>query len=160
MNPVVQRLRAEVASDRQAWRARVEEIRGLNPGQADAATLAQVAVALHHGYGAIESALERVARSIEGSVPSGRDWHVALLEAMALDIEGVRPRVLSPQSLRALRSLLAFRHFFRHAYAAGLEAPRLEVLRGEMLALQAPLDQDLDALDAHLALVARQPVEP
>jgi hypothetical protein len=99
-------------------------------------------VALHHGYGAIESALERVARSIEGSLPAGRDWHVALLENMSLDIEGIRPRVLSEESLGLLRGLLAFRHFFRHAYAISLEAPRLEALRGEVLALRAPLDQD------------------
>lgn len=157
MNPTVQRLRAEVESDRKAWRARVEEVRGLDLCKADAAILARAAVALHHGYGAIESALGRVARLIEGSVPSGRDWHVALLEAVALDIEGVRPRVLSDDSLRGLRSLLAFRHFFRQAYAVDLEAPRLDALRGEMLALHAPLERDLDALDAHLALVASEP---
>lgn len=50
---------------------------------------------------------------------------------MALDIEAVRPRVLSNDSLRGLRRLLAFRHFFRHAYAVSLEAPKLEILRDE-----------------------------
>jgi hypothetical protein len=113
-------------------------------------------VALHHGYGAIESVLERVARSIEGSLPVGRDWHVALLENMSLDIEGIRPRVISDESLRLLRGLLAFRHFFRHAYAVSLEGPRLEALRADMLALRAPLERDLDALDAHLARVASE----
>jgi len=52
---------------------------------------------------------------------------------------------------------LAFRHFFRHAYAVSLEAPRLEALRTDMLALRAPLEQDLDALDGHLARVAAEP---
>jgi hypothetical protein len=113
-------------------------------------------VALHHGYGAIESVLERVARSIEGSLPVGRDWRVALLENMSLDIEGIRPRVISDESLRLLRGLLAFRHFFRHAYAVSLEGPRLEALRADMLALRAPLERDLDALDAHLARVASE----
>jgi hypothetical protein len=114
-------------------------------------------VAIHHGYGAIESALERVARLIEGSLPTGRDWHVALLENMSLDIEGVRPRVLSDESLQLLRNLLAFRHFFRHAYAVSLQAPRLDALRADMLALHAPLERDLDALDQHLARVAAEP---
>jgi hypothetical protein len=50
---------------------------------------------------------------------------------MSLDIEGIRPRVLSDESLRLLRGLLAFRHFFRHAYAVSLEGPRLEALRAE-----------------------------
>jgi hypothetical protein len=154
----IQRLRAEVRSDRNAWLSRVEELARLDLSRADPGALAQVAVALHHGYGAIESALERVARSIEGSLPSGRDWHVALLENMSLEIEGIRPRVLSDESLRLLRGLLAFRHFFRHAYAVSLEAPRLEPLRADMLALRSPLQQDLDALDVHLARVAAEPV--
>jgi hypothetical protein len=153
----VQRLRAEIRSDRNAFSARVEELRRLDLSRAETGTLAHAAVALHHGYGAIESALERVARSLEGSLPSGRDWHVALLDSMALDIEGVRPRVISDESLRRLRRLLSFRHFFRHAYAAELEAPRLEALRTDMLALASPLACDLDLLDAHLARVAADP---
>jgi hypothetical protein len=105
----------------------VEELRQLELSRSDPGALAQAAVALHHGYGAIESALERVARSIEGSLPTGRDWH------------------------------LAFRHFFRHAYAVSLEAPRLDALRSDMLALRALLERDLDALDEHLARVATEP---
>lgn len=69
-------------------------------------------------YGAVESALERVARSVEGGLPTGRDWQVALLESMALDIEGVRPRVLSQES-RPLRGS----GIFRHAHAVSLETP-------------------------------------
>lgn len=59
--------------------------------------------------------------------------------------------------LRLLRGLLAFRHFFRHAYAVSLEAPRLAALRTDMLALFAPLEQDLEALGLHLARVASAP---
>ena len=154
MNAVIQRLRAEIQSDRDAWVSRLDELRGLSPSASDAGTLARVAVALHHGYGAVEAALERIARTVEGSVPVGRDWHVALLESMSLEIESVRPRVLSRESLSLLRSLLAFRQFFRHAYATTLEPQRLESLRSEMLALSAPLAADLDRFDAHLAAVA------
>lgn len=158
LKAVVQRLRAEIQSDRAAWLSRVEELRGLELSDGNAGALAQAAVALHHGYGAIESALERVARTLEGTLPVGRDWHVSLLESMSLDIEGVRPRVLSVESLRLLRGLLAFRHFFRHAYAVTLQPPRLEALRADMLALCLPLEQDMDRLDAHLAQVANAPV--
>jgi hypothetical protein len=156
VNPAIQRLRAELRSDRAAWRLRIEELGSLDLSQATAGALAQAAVALHHGYGAIESALARVARALEGSLPSGRDWHTALLESMALDIEGVRSRVLSDESLRLLRSLLAFRHFFRHAYAVALEAPRLAALQVEALTLCSPLERDLDALDAALARIAHE----
>jgi hypothetical protein len=131
-------------------------LRRLDLTRGEPGALAQAAVALHHGYGAIESALERVARSLEGSLPAGRDWHVALLENMSLDIEGVRPRILSDESLRLLRRLLAFRHFFRHAYAVSLEAPRLEMLRADILTSWSSLEKDFDVLDAHLARAASE----
>jgi hypothetical protein len=156
LKAVIQRLRAEIRSDRNTWSARVEELRRLDLTRGEPGALAQAAVALHHGYGAIESALERVARSLEGSLPAGRDWHVALLENMSLDIEGVRPRILSDESLRLLRRLLAFRHFFRHAYAVSLEAPRLEMLRADILTSWSSLEKDFDVLDAHLARAASE----
>ena len=157
MNAAIQRLRAEIQSDRAAWLGRVEELSELDLTRGDAGAFARAAVALHHGYGAIESALERIARTVEGSLPAGRDWHMALLESMALAIEGVRPQVLSPESLKPLRRLLAFRHFFRHAYTANLEADKLDSLRLEMLGLRLALERDLDQWDRHLAAVAADP---
>lgn len=111
-------------------------------------------MALHHTFGAVEAALSRLARVLEGSLPEGPDSHRALLEAMALDIEGVRPAVLSGPSLALLRRLLAFRHFFRHAYAVAFEAAQLDALRHDALALRVPLGEDLDRLDAFLKAVA------
>jgi hypothetical protein len=119
LNADIQRLRAEIRSDRSAWSGRVDELRRLDMTHAEPGTLAQAAVALHHGYGALESAFERVARALEGSLPKGRDWQVASLDSMALEIEGVRPPVLSHESLRHLRSLLAFRHFFSPCLRGG-----------------------------------------
>jgi hypothetical protein len=155
MNALLQRLRAEIQSDRASLTARVEEVRGLDLAAPTPAVLAQTAVAIHHGYGAIESLLARVARVLEDSLPAGADWHVALLESMALDIEGVRPRVLSPESLRLLRSLLAFRHFFRHAYSVALDGKRLGELRSDFIALKPVLDVDLDRLDRYLGETAK-----
>jgi hypothetical protein len=150
----VQRLRAELESDRAAFRARLEELAPADPDTGDPATLALVAVALHHGYGAIEAALARVARLLEGSVPQGADWHQQLLDTMTLEIPSVRPAVLSPGSAQPLRKLLAFRHFFRHAYAVALDPEQLASVRQAALALRAPLGRDLDDLDAFLEKLA------
>jgi hypothetical protein len=128
----------------------MQELRGLDLEHATAPVMAQAAVALHHGYGAVESSLVRVARYIEGALPTGPDWHVELLESMALELEGVRPRVLSDETLRLLRRLLAFRHFFRHAYAVSLDARRLEELATDALALESLLSTDLERLDGFL----------
>jgi len=61
--PSMQRLRAEIASDLQIFASRVDVLTSL-PCLSDAGrpTLAEAAVALHHAYGAIESALSRIAR--------------------------------------------------------------------------------------------------
>jgi len=85
MSPSMQRLRAEIASDLQIFASRVEVLTSL-PCLSDAGrpTLAEAAVALHHAYGAIESALSRIARAIDDGLPEGSDWHQALLHTMSL----------------------------------------------------------------------------
>jgi hypothetical protein len=148
------RLRAEVASDVSAWSARLDELRGIDLDVPTPATLAQAAVAIHHAYGAIESALSRVARAIDGGPPEGADWHQALLDTMALDIDGLRPAVLSSETVRDARVLLAFRHFFRHAYAATWDADRLIALRATAVALDEPLLADFARLDLLLRELA------
>ncbi|HEX2689336.1 MAG TPA: hypothetical protein VHN14_22095 [Kofleriaceae bacterium] len=102
----------------------------------------------------MEAALARVARLLEGSVPQGFDWHQHLLHAMSLEIPSVRPAVLSPASHAALRKLLGFRYFFRHAYAIALDPDQLAALRATALALRVPLQRDLDALDSFLEELA------
>ena len=151
----LQRLRAEVAFDRAALERRAQELAGLELGpSAEAAVCAQAAVALHHAYGSVESILLRVARQIDGDVPGGGEWHQELLHGMGLAVEGIRPAVLSRESVAALRELLSFRHFFRHAYAVELEADRLSVLRGRLQAALPRLLAELGELDRLLADVA------
>ncbi len=147
MNPRLLRLRAEIASDLAAFDARISELRSIDLDLPTPATMAQAAVALHHAYGAIESALTRVARTLDGGLPEGADWHQALLDTMALHIAGLRPAVLSAESVAHARVLLAFRHFFRHAYAATWEAARLNALRVHATAIEAPLHADFARLD-------------
>jgi len=104
MSPRIQRLRAELASDLQTFRAKVEELAGLpDLSHADRAILAEAAVALHHAYGAIESALSRVARVIDDGIPEGPEWHQALLHVMSLSVDGIRPAVPSAQTCHSLQ---------------------------------------------------------
>ncbi len=155
MSAAVQRLRAEVAADRKAFEERVNELAALDLAAATASSLAQAAVALHHAFGAVEAALSRVARLLEGSLPEGPDSHRALLETMALEIPEVRQVVISQGSLSLLRRLLGFRHFFRHAYAVSFDAAQLQALRHDALSLRAPLVEDFERLDSFLQAVAR-----
>jgi hypothetical protein len=150
----VHRLRAEVKSDRIAFEARLDELSTIDVASGNAAVLAQAAVALHHAYGAVEAALARVARLLEGSLPQGADWHQQLLRTMTLEIPSVRPAVVSQLSATHLQKLLAFRHFFRHAYAVAWDREQLATLARVARDLAEPLARDLDALDEFLAKLA------
>jgi hypothetical protein len=152
VSATLQRLRAEIRFDSDAFANRIAELDGvaLESDPAGAAQRAQVAVALHHAYGSIESIMVRVARYLEGDVPAGADWHQALLHAMSLDIEGVRPAVFSRSTVEVLRRLLGFRHFFRHAYAVGLDAERLQALRREAIEAAPRILAELQELDAFM----------
>ena len=157
MSPRMQRLRAEIASDLQIFAGRVEVLTSL-PRLSDAGrpTLAEAAVALHHDYGAIESALSRIARAIDDGLPEGSDWHQALLHTMSLAIDKVRPAVLGVETRTLLQRLLGFRHFFRHAYAIDLDGTRLDDLRACALAVLPLLSDDLRRFDAFLSDVGRE----
>jgi len=161
VNARIQRLRAEVRSDREAFTRRVRELESLDlsgPAVVEG-DLARAALALHHAYGALESLLARVARTVEGSLPEGADWHQALVSSMTLDIEGIRPRVLSAGAVEIVFRLLAFRHFLRHAYAVALDRKRLDALRLDAVALVPVLGADLDRLDEFLHALAQTPGE-
>jgi len=62
---------------------------------------------------------------VESGLPGGPSYHQDLLRGMALPLAVVRPAVLNPARLGDLAELLAFRHFFRHAYAVALDEAEL-----------------------------------
>lgn len=74
MNVALQRLRAEVRYDREALDKRLTELGKTDLGPAaDPAQCARAAVALHHAYGSVERILARVARQVDGDVPTDAD---------------------------------------------------------------------------------------
>lgn len=48
------------------------------------------------------------------------------IRRMTLEIADVRPALLSAETAQLLQELRAFRHFFRHAYAADLDYQRVQ----------------------------------
>lgn len=53
-----------------------------------------VALNLHSFYTSVERIFVDIARTIEGSVPSGSEWHADLLVQMYSEVSGVRPPVV------------------------------------------------------------------
>lgn len=94
------------------------------------------AVLVHGWYTGLETLLERIARAVDGRVPSGERSHRELLEQMATELPAVRGAVLNADDEAALAEVLKFRHFFRHAYAVPLDPAKVlvEAQRVERLA--------------------------
>jgi len=78
------------------------------------------AVASPRSYNGVENAVKRIFRSVDGSVPSGDNWHNALLKQASTKLS-TRPSVISETLRLNLMPYLTFRHFFRHAYGFDME---------------------------------------
>lgn len=76
---------------------------------------------LHHCYGAVEAALERLILALDGDLPAGSLYRVELVRRAAAPVSGVRTAVISAETAADLQRLHAFRHAFRHAYARAAE---------------------------------------
>lgn len=90
--------------------------------------LESLAYKLHNLYCAFEDLFKTVARHFENRVEDIARYHKELLRKMTLQIEGVRPALLSEEAFKALDELRAFKHFFRHAYAYELKYQKIKLV--------------------------------
>jgi len=84
-----------------------------------------LALKLHNFYTGCERIFQKIAGDINGGVPVTFDWHRRLLYSMSLEIEKLRPPVISKDTARALGEYLAFRHVVRNIYGFEIESERL-----------------------------------
>jgi len=150
MNAQIRTLKADIAADIQA----VTEIYASLNAYPDTPTgqeqVVTVAYYLHNLYCAFESIFQRVAEAFENQIPDRTTWHVELLHRMTLDIEGIRPRLISPAAFDSLDELRRFRHLFRSAYRLRLDPERLALVRRKARALEAIHRADMDRFLAFL----------
>ncbi len=149
------RLRAELERDVSAMEARASEVDDLlrrwsADGNLGRAEIIVMAVNLHGWYTALETALERIARLLDQSVPGGSTWHVDLVEQMQLDVAGVRPAALPGDSRPKLDELRKFRHFFRNAYVFDLDPDLVRRRAIELSSLHGPISASLGRAQAHI----------
>ena len=87
-----------------------------------------LALKLHNFYTGYERIFQKIAGDINGNVPTSPDWHKRLLRSMTLDIENIRPPVLSQKTEKALSEYLAFRHVLRNIYGFEIDSEKLSGL--------------------------------
>ncbi len=83
---------------------------------------------LHNLYNAFESIFKRVTETFENDIADSSRWHALLLRRMTLDIEDIRPRLLSDEAYQCLDELRRFRHLFRSMYTSNLDVERLRLV--------------------------------
>lgn len=110
-----------------------------NRGTVEAMASAQF---LSNYYTCVETILFRISQHFENSLQKDR-WHSALLDAMRMEIPGIRPQVLSDSCHRDLDELRRFRHFTRYYYDIDYDWRRLAFLFDVFESVRTPIRQDL-----------------
>ncbi len=90
--------------------------------------LDSVALNLHDFYAGLERTFSYISSHVEQSVPLGEDWHRELLLQMNVEVPGVRPAVLSAESVEALDEYPRFLHVVRNVYTFNFDPERIERL--------------------------------
>ncbi|MBM3882533.1 MAG: hypothetical protein FJ387_22890 [Verrucomicrobia bacterium] len=80
------------------------------------------------GCNAFEQMGLRVAKVFENNFDDEQGRHSALLNRLAIRIEGVRPALIPLALMLPLQELKAFRHVFVHAYELELDPDKLVLL--------------------------------
>ena len=119
----------------------------------DVVELAALATVLHSFYNGTESMFLAVARQVDQHVPDAPRWHRTLLAQMVRP-GTVRPALITAPLEARLLDYLAFRHYFRHAYAFTLDWARLQPL---VLVLPSVYAALRDELTTFLQFLAAQP---
>lgn len=96
--------------------------------QSDDFYLDSVALNLHGFYSGVERLFEKIAGSIDGSIPEGANWHHELLSQMSIEVPGIRPAVISTELKEKLEEYRGFRHVVRNVYTYHLDPAKVKPL--------------------------------
>lgn len=102
-----------------------------------------VALNLHGFYSGVEQIFEDIARTIDGGLPSGAEWHISLLRQMTVEMGKLRPAVIEVETRQCLDEYRGFRHIVRNVYAFNLRPARLNELVNDTSNCLASLTSDL-----------------
>ncbi len=83
---------------------------------------------LHNFYTGCERIFKLIVSEVNGGVPHELDWHKRMLTQVSLEIDDIRPAVISLKTGKDLEELLRFRHIVRNIYGFELKPERIETL--------------------------------
>lgn len=126
-----------------------------DPDVQDEKTTVFLSYQLHNFYSGMEDLFEEVAKVFENYVEEREKFHIKLLKRMKLNVEGVRPNLLSEKSFKVLNELRKFRHIFRHAYDYELDAGRVKELSQMVMDNFSQVKKDLDEFKSFIRSALR-----
>lgn len=113
------------------------------------------ALRLHNFYTGCERIFKLITSEVNGGIPHELDWHKRLLTQVALEINDIRPVVISLQTRKDLEELLRFRHIVRNIYGFELEPERIEALIALVIRLYPRFTKEIENFIAFLMGVYR-----
>ena len=104
-----------------------------------------VALNLHGFYSGVEKIFEKIAATVDGSVPTAANWHQELLSQMSMEIPQIRPAVISVGVRDMLEDYRGFRHVVRNVYTFHLNPEKMDRLITLVDTVQEKLTAELTA---------------
>lgn len=93
-------------------------------------------------YTCLETLFHRVSQFFENSIDKNR-WHKELLVNMTLEIEGIRPALISDKTAAMLDEILRFRHFRRYYFEMEYDWDRIDLIKTKYLNVIPRLEKEL-----------------
>lgn len=108
---------------------------------------------LHDFYTGVERVFRQIGVKIDQDLPMGEDWHIRLLQRMAVPMEGIRPRVIDEKLEAELEEYLRFRHLFRNIYGFELKWDRCQPLVENLDRVFSDLKEQIDKFESFLSSI-------
>ena len=115
--------------------------------------LDSVALNLHGFYSGLERIFEKIAVSVDGSIPEGANWHQELLHQMSMEIKGIRPAVIPSDLKEKLEEYRGFRHVVRNVYTYHLSPEKIKPLVDKIQDIFGRSEKELSAFAKFLQSV-------
>jgi len=95
-------------------------------------------------YTCLETLFLRISRFFENNLQTDK-WHSDLLHKMTLEMNKIRPAVLSDKTYQLLNEFLKFRHFRRYYFEFEYDWEKLEFLESKYRQVKPLLHKDLQS---------------
>jgi len=141
----IRRLKSEIKADLERLDeiyTRIEESYKEYAETEKYAVSVEISFYINQLYTGFERIFKNIASFFENNI-NDEKWHFSLLERMSIEVEGIRPAVISRESFIYLNELRGFRHFFRHAYHTDIDQEKFKLVLKRVLLFKEKYPSDL-----------------